>query len=400
MKTSHLITGLKLMILAIITITAPALGMFMTASAFALGSIGKGVMLTTYDPSGLAFNGKEIMSLAQNIFERVFLKPRLEQVLTVVTGIKGKEQIGFLGKLGLLGRNIGSSCAPTTSEEGITATDKFWEPAAIEDRFAQCWKDIKSSFFIWGTKNGINIADLTDTDYISFLEERFADAIWEAVLRIAYFSDTDAENVYDGGVITDDIDITYFNHLDGIWKQIFDVFTTTPTAAISRNAQASYANQKFAAADVTNQVVTVAFSTIVDEADSRLRSDPAAVFQVTWSVWRQYFKELVSIGAYTEAAWAMNQDGRKTLSYNGIPVIPMEFWDRNIRAYEDDGDKWNKPHRIILTVPTNIAVGTEESDMMSNMTTWYEKKDRTTYTDVAWRMDAKLLEEYMIAVGY
>ena len=399
MKTKHILTALKLMVLTIITITAPGLGLFMTASAFAVGSVGNG-LFTTYDPSGLAFNGKEIMSLAQNIFERVFVKPQLSSILTVITGIKAKEQIGFLGKIGLVGRNIGSSCAPTVSEEGITASDKFWEPAAIEDRFSQCWKDIKNSFFIWGTKNGIKIADLTDTEYIQFLEERFADAVWEAVLRIAYFGDTDAANVYDDGVITDDIDITYFNHIDGIWRQLFDHFTTSPTTAISRNAQASYANQEFVAADVTNKVATVAFSAIVDAADYRLKGDPNAVFQVTWSVWRQYQKELEASSATNELAWVMMQDGKKALAYNGFPVIPLDFWDRNIRAYEDTGSKWNKPHRILFTVPTNIAVGTEETEMMSQMETWYEKKDRTVYTDIAWRMDAKVLEEYMTSVGY
>lgn len=400
MKTSHLITSLKLLMLGMITIMAPALGLFMTASAFALGSIGGGVMLTTYDPTGLTFNGKEIMSLAQNIFERVFLKPQLSDVLTVITGIKAKEQIGFLGNLGLVGKKGGDTCPIPVSDEQISVTQKYWDPGTIEDRFAQCWKDIKNTFFIWSTKNGIDIADLTDTEYMQFLEERFSDAVWEAVLRIAYFADEDAENVYDGGVITDDIDVAYFNMIDGVWKQLFDEYTTTPNASITKNAASTYALQRFDSTDTTNKVVHGYFSEMIDEGDERLTGDPNAVFQVTWSVWRQYQKELQQSVATNELAWTMTQEGKKILAYNGIPVVPMRFWDRNINLYENTTVKWNKPHRILLTVPTNIVVGTEESDMMSQMVTWYEKKDRTVYTDIAWRMDALMLEKYMTAVGY
>lgn len=404
-KLSHLITTLKFMVLSVLIATAPIAGVVMLFSAVAMGAVAtQGAFATsTYDPSGLTFTTKEVQSLAQVIYERVFKKPMLSDILTVVTGIKAKENIGYLGRLGLVGVTAGASCAPAVSAQQITELQKAWDPNTFEDRFTQCWKDIKASFWVWGLKNGIDKADLTDTDYMNFIEDRITDALWEAILRKAFFDDKQAALVSGSGVIVNSVpSINYFNTIDGIWDQLFTIYGVTPTTAIAKNAGTTFVGQAFTAADVTNKVIHGNFNEIIDGADYRLKDateESGMKLLVTWSVYRQYQKELQT---YTnlEVAYQNVVNGNKQLTFDGIPVVPLNFWDRYIRTYEQNGTKYNKPHRILLSNKDNLAIGVEESDMLSNMATWYERKDRTVYTDISLQMDAKVLNDSLTAVGY
>jgi len=166
------------------------------AITIALGMNTAGLALNILTPGDLTWNGKEIMSLQEAILERFFNKPALQQFHTLKTGIKAKQQIAFLGSLGLIGKSR-SSCSTTVDTPSITNTEKFWNPCKIGFRVEPCWTDILETFFVWGMNNGIKKEDLTNTDFFAFLKDRFSDAMYEASLRHIWFGDTDAANADD-----------------------------------------------------------------------------------------------------------------------------------------------------------------------------------------------------------
>lgn len=359
--------------------------------------------MAIFDPNDLNFNGEEIKNSAEAVFISAFAQPAVDQLFTIVNGIKSKKQIAILGRFnGLLGRGKGG-CTPTGREVSTPMTQKIWETATISDRLAYCWTQLEDTFWIWGTKNGIEKADLTATDFVLYIEELLKTELVETYMRIAYFNDLDAELVTDGGVVTDGTDLAFFNRIDGIWKQAFAIGTAHPerlTGGIlaTRNAGASYAAQAFTATDTTNMAVSNLLLDVELSADSRLTSKEGLVFQVTKSVYDQYRRELTkaNVNFTTERL----ENGMEMLNAGGIPVVKVEFWDRIIRQYFDNGTKWHLPHRAILTVPNNIQIGTEEESTFSTYDVFYDKKDKTTYVDFQFDIDAKIILDHEVQLSY
>lgn len=362
-------------------------------------------------PSDLTFNGEEVKAVSECIMEEVFAKPAITELLTPYTGIKAKKQIAFLGRInGLVGqKHDNSSCAPTENTSGITNSEKFWEPAYIDDRFSECWDDLLDTFFIYGTKNGVNKADLTSTEFADFFIERYQDAIYEMFYRFVWFGDTAADDTAGGGVfVVSGFAETRWNAFDGIWKQIFAIVTadaSRKTAGLAaKNAETTFADQAFDSTDTTNKVVTNMLQNLIFDADYRLQEKSDKIIIVTKSVADQYVRELEAHAANgVEVAFEMLQDGISVLKRMGVTIYAFSFWDRIITAYQrQDATEtaYYLPHRALLTTKENLAFGTEEEGNLSEVDIFFDKKDKKTYFDFGANLDAKVLEDYMIQAAY
>jgi hypothetical protein len=352
--------------------------------------------------SDLTFNGEEIKSLSEAIFTAYYNKPNLSEVHTLVTGIKSKKQIAILGLLGLVGKKQ-SSCSTTANAGTIPMSEKFWEPEYIGDRFEQCFTDLLETFFVWGLKNGVEKADLTSTDFANFLEERIGDAVVESIYRHVWFSDTDAANYSDSpaGVIKNGVDKTYFNSIDGFWKQIFAIATadTTKKVAISKNSGNSYANQKFDSTDTGNEVATKFLQDMIDGADERLIDTEDKIILATKSVVDQYKRERKAKTGI-DVAYQRVESGMQYIEIDGIRVFAMSIWDRIIKAYFDNGTKYHLPHRALLVSKATLQIGTEEEGNLSELDPFYDKKSKSYIVDFGFNLDAKVVEDYKIMAAY
>ena len=88
------------------------------------------------------------------------------------------------------------------------------------------------------------------------------------------------------------------------------------------------------------------------------------------------------------------------LRYRGIEVVMMDVWDRFIDTYQNNGTKRNVPHRIVLTVSTNIPVGTLADGDFGTVDAFFDKYNRVNVVDGVYSLDAKLLEDYLTSVAY
>lgn len=357
--------------------------------------------MPTLNPADLTFNGQEIKSISEAVFESVFAKPDLNAFHSVVEDIKVKTQIVILGRLNApVGLGAGG-CDPVANPATITNTEKFWQPATVSDRITECAKDLLATFFTWGLKNGLAKNDLTGTDYAIFLEERYGDEIKEAIFRIAWFGDT-AAAIQPAGVIATGTNLALFNKIDGFWKQLFTIATATParlTAGLgSRNGQASFALQEFTAADTTARVVTNTLQNMKYGSDTRFRALTNLTHVVTQSVSDQYERELIA--AQTPYTSERLENGFTALKAGGITVLAFEFWDRMIRAYEHNGVKYNLPHRITLINPDNMQIGTPQSSAFTEMDLIYDKTSKKNHFDFEFDMDAKIILDYEIQLAY
>lgn len=364
------------------------------------------------NPADLAFNGEEVKTVAECIMEEVFSKPALTEFLTPYTGVKAKKQIVFLGKInGLVGqKHTTDQCAPVENTGTITNTQKFWEPAYIDDRFSECWDDLLDGFFIYATQNGIDKSDLTSTEFADFFVERFNDAIAEMLLRFIWFGDTDAATIADspqGYFAVADFVAKRWNAFDGLWVQLFAIVAANSsrktTGLAAKNAQATFLLQEFDATDTTNKVVMTTLQNMIFGADYRLRDKADKLFLVTQSVADQLQRELQAYAAGgIEIAFKFITDGISMLQYNGVRVYAFSFWDRMIRGYmrNASGLGYYLPHRALLSTKTQLVFGTEEETDLAKVDIFYDKTDKKNYFDIGSNLDAKVLEDYMVQLAY
>lgn len=355
------------------------------------------------DFSQVTYNIGQIEDLSEIFFDSVFLTPALEQFHTVVTGIKAKKQLIFMGEIGLSGKKQ-ASCDWESNPNVIPQSEKEWSPEYIGDRFEECFIDLLDTYFVWlggGLKSGVDKPDLTNTAWSAFLEERVGRSATEAALRHAWLGNTAAENVVDGGVIKNGVDIEYFNAIDGFWIQFLQIVAANAAQriTIAKNAGANYAAQMFDAADIAAKTVTNIFNQMIFGADMRLRESGDLQIVCTQSMFDQYILERQSV-TNIDLAYTRVEGGISTIQIQGVTVIPFSFLDRMIRTYENNGTKYNNPHRAVFTTKKNLMIGVEETSNISDLDPFYDKKDKKYYVDYAYNLDALVARDYLVMVAY
>jgi hypothetical protein len=347
------------------------------------------------NPADLTFNGQEAKDIGEAVIESIFENPAVADLMTVYDGIVTKKQIPFLGTLSKITK-IDAGCGSGVSANNIPMTEKFWEPENLKIWLQLCAEDLLNSFWVYAQKLGMDRSDVTGTTIASFVVERMTAAAQEDLLRIIWFNDKAADNVSGGGVITNGVSLTDYNIIDGLWKQIFDVVTATPARkiAISENAGANKAAQLNLAA---GKALTT-FQKMIAGADSRLKSAPDKILLCTTTLLENYATYLESQGA--DASFIRIENGYSTLRYRNITIYGIDFWDRTIQADFDNGTTYDLPNRALLTTKMNLAVGSDRLADAESFKVYYSEDTELNNFKGKYRVDAKLLQDYLIQVAY
>lgn len=348
-------------------------------------------------PAQLTFNGEEIRSIREAILEAVFTKPAISEFHTIYEDIVTTKQIPFLGRLGKITR-ADAGCSSSPLSAGITMSEKFWEPQRFEIWLQECYTNLEDTFFVWSKQRGLNEPDLTGTDFASFLVERITDAMAEDAQRIAWFGDKDAASIDDTptGKLSTGVSALDYNVIDGFWKQLFTIGTANPSQvySISENALSTFALQDALATDRAYLV----FQNLMNKADYRLRSATNKVIIATQSLVDNYASYLESKS--NDASFIRIEEGFSVLRYRNQNIIGYDLWDRYIRADFSNGTKYDLPHRAVYTTVSNLALGVDQASALADLDQWFEKKEKTTNFRGGYKMDAKVLESYMVALAY
>lgn len=350
-------------------------------------------MATKFDISALTLNPQEVTDVSAAVVEQVFIQNDLNEINDIQTGIQMKEQIVFVGQLGVGGEAL-TGCTPA-EQDALVFTQKYWDPALIAGRFTNCQNDLNKLFKLFqkAEKANPDFFDKENKPEMNMLAAAIIESIKTSVHAKAWYSDTAADDFAGGGNFTNGTNLGLFNQIDGLWKQIF-ADGTAYRYTIAENAGVSYAAQALA----DGKGFTI-LKDLYNGADPRLLGNPDAKFVVTRSIWDNYLDYLESTqnsGGFIE----VTEDGRQMLKYRGYPVIMNNEWDRLQNLYQNNGTVVFRPHRAVFTVPGNIPIGTLSETDLQSLESWYEKKDKSNIVDFAYFLDAKLLESYMIAVAY
>lgn len=351
--------------------------------------------------AAVAWNGKEVAQFQDAVMESMYSNPELTTFHNVVENIVAKQQIVFLGHLSKITK-ADAGCNDSPTSKTSTATEKFWMPEAVKFWISECATNLEETFFVWGLNKGIKRDDLTMGDFADYMMETMEYALVEDAQRIIWFNDPDHNTVDNSpGLLTLGTDITDYTIITGLWSQIYDIVAADPTklVSISENALGTYALQDALAS--TTAVATL--RSMYQNADKRLKHDPDKFFILTDSLVDNYQTWLETQAV--DSSFTRVQAGERGqfdtgLRFRGIPIFCFDFWDRTIRADFDNGTTYYQPHRALLTTKANIPVGVDGADAMKTIEQFYLPKEQTSNWRGMYKIDAKVLKDYLIMAAY
>jgi len=351
------------------------------------------IKMTAIDLAKFTFTAEQIRDINELAFDDILKAPDLNLITTLYPGIVYDKEIGFIGEGGLVGV-ARQGCKPTPQDWNIATRKVVWEPKAWEVLLDECWTTLESTCVIYAMKTGVDVADLSTTDYYAIVSQVLKDAIKKFIIRMFWFGDLDASHVSDGGIITDSFNTSYFTILNGFWKQLMEQSTANPSqkVVITENAASTYAAQELSPESAKKYLQQLKY-----KAPILLRSKTEgfiACTQTVYDAWEQWNQ-----GKELESLYTNLLDGTKVIKAFGIPLIPMPVWDEMIAQFENTGTKLNNPHRALYVTKDILAVGVDGTNSFENMNVWYEKKDRMVYTELMGRADAKLLNPAMFQLA-
>jgi len=347
------------------------------------------------DLSKFTFTAEQIRDINELVFDQIIHAPELDYIHTIHPGIVFDKEVGFLTGGGLVGV-AAQGCDPTPQDFQIGSRMVKWQPKRWEVLISECYTELEQTAALYAMKNGVMTADLTDTDYMAIVVEFLSQSIRDFFYRVAWFGDTAAENVTDGGQITNGVDVDYFTLIDGFWKQLTAGVTANSAlgVTIAANAKASKALQMN---DFTTQEAHDTLAAMYYGAPIEMRASGNMRFLVTQSVADKYQQYLSGLGI--ESQYKNLVDGIPALTFAGIPVIPLPIWDKMIQSYQDLGSTFYKPHRAVLIEKLNLGIGTGSTGALDDLDIWYDKTSRKNYVQAMDTIDAKLLNSsrFMLA---
>jgi hypothetical protein len=323
---------------------------------------------------------------------------KLDQLHPILQGIKAKQQVAYLGDLDKITK-LDAGCGLGAESREIPISAKWWDPQDLKVWQTECYTDTINTLFAWGQKNGIERADLTNTEYLDMVIEAVERAMPKDAFRIAWFAHKDAANIANGGKLKAGVLPTDYNQINGFWEQIIAIMTANPAQKVDipENGAASKTAQLNLAAD---RAINVFEELLTGPAiDSRLIGDDNRVIYCTASLFNNYKKYLRSF-PNIDASYERIEGRYDSLMFDGVRIISISDWDRIIRADFDNGTTYDLPHRAVLTTRDNLPVGVDASEALSDVQVFFDPVTELNHVKGGYKMDVMVAVDFMIAAAY
>ncbi|MDR2087113.1 MAG: hypothetical protein LBP72_08050 [Dysgonamonadaceae bacterium] len=354
-----------------------------------------------------AVSNQGITDLRELLFLSVLQFGSINETMDVLTGVVPGSRLGGVGELEPVGRPS-NGCAPDWKSSKIGTLEKTWNLGAYEIAESICYADLEQTMVQFAMRTGTDRADLTGTDYIdAIVEPRLRLAMEKMIWRLFWFGDTAAANVNivdgvnTGGNITSGVDPTLFTVTDGLFKRLLAITAANAEqrVVISANAQATKAAQLDALK--ATGVATSIFDRLVYDAPMKLRQKSDKILLVTQTLADALAIDVKANNKGSDLQWESLFDGFITATkYNGQTILALPIWDEMIRAFEDTGTKWNKPHRAVLASKNTLKGGVNSSNMIADLQIFFSQKDQTNYLLAKDKVGTLTWEDELVMFAY
>lgn len=340
---------------------------------------------------------ENLASIRDAVQETMYNDEDLNRFVTI-NRVKNGDPIALIGELEMVGKS-GGGCDPVYEEKGIANSLKRWELGDWQIPIKMCYESVKGTIAEYSLNTGTQIGDLTNTDIMTIYTAALTRAIQQMIWRFGWFGDKSAQNVSEGGKITNGVDTSHFDTCDGLFKRIFAACTQNPAqrTEITANAEATTAAQKTKL--LTKGYATDLVDKILMDADSRILDDGSAVLFMTRSLADALTYDIKK--SYQNIMpWETIFNGLDVANYNGVTIARVSIWDRLITANEKGAATANLPYRAVFANPKHLMVGTDADSLISDLDIWFSKKERRNYMYAQGKIGTALLEDNMIHAAY
>ena len=345
----------------------------------------------------LHFTADELRSLNELVVTAVLESPSLDQLHTLVTGIKNDKRIGIIpGTFGLVGK-AAQSCNPVAHCYENTAIEKTWEPRYLEIIIDMCVDEVQDTLMRLALNCGIEVYDLTKTQIFEFILGILSKDIEKMIFRHVWFGDQNAANA-PGGIITPGVDVGFFNVINGFFQQLAVIYAadTDRQTTIAENYLPT-TNQQINT--MTNLQALNYLNSVIDNAVPELASQPDRILLVTRTIFQRAYRALQDKKAATSCDCQVLENGFTFMNWDGVPLYSIPLWDQWIMAYENNGTTLNVPNRIVYTTKSNLNIGMACQGLFENVNSFYDQRSRINRIEAVDAFDAKIIDDRLVQVG-
>lgn len=347
----------------------------------------------TYSPS-YTFPG----NLPTELFRKPTIgTPALSDIFTIRQGIRTDEYLILVANLEKI-LKAATGCNPTYTTAG-TFSDRKISVGKFEVNQSWCKSDFIATASVLTNdpkivENGLDGYDLKGEVRRVWMEEQI-DAIRRDIFRILFFGN-DASGNAD------------YNVIDGVLVKLYDAFANYCVKRVGNDLPNTWNSL------LTTDQAYNALKALHTKSSVILKQIPPneKVFWVTGSMYENLlesyesktngatemqFKMIldgVSMGVGTQIV--KSPDGGPTLTYRGIPVIPLYLLDNYL---EDSANPFYNSLRHFAIYTTsgkskyaNLVLGTESASDLDRIEMFYDQRTKTTYSQYESRFGTNFIQ--------
>ena len=315
----------------------------------------------------------QIEELSEILFLSAIKKGSLAEVATVKTGVVDNKPLVAFDGIGIIGKES-KGCGQSFDKINIEGVEKRWSLKEWAVNKSICYKELEDTIVDFVKDSGITIEDLTESDYVKeillpLIEKSMIEMMW----RYAWFNDTAAATVSEGGVITDGMDLEYFTLNDGLFKRIFAIMAEKPAQHVAIAANGAETITKQRGELYTKGVPTNIMDKMIAAKSPKLSGKNKVSFKMTEAFADALAWDLKQCNS-GDLVFTETREGVKIAKYGGYEVLVVPMWDYLIAKFEDNGTTLNKPYRVILSSKDDLLVGTGSEDSLAQFKYGYDEK--------------------------
>lgn len=331
--------------------------------------------------------GTHITTLKELAEERSLGLIDNKEVFTIVEGVTEQTEYGYFGGIEGVIRKDGG-CNSTYSKIDFPVRTGRWSPVPMRINIAECYTTLEGTMLQYMLKKGVSRLDISDSDYISFLENLILGAIKKDFTRLAFFGNKE-HSVHSTGsgtqVLRTGVNPEDYNLINGLFTA-FEKMTTddqTKRVTIAENAKNTYAEQTKLAEDTAYNVFTELIDkadplTFVGEAQPIILATKSLVTNLSRFLRKEFKNELTL---------SKMEGGYETVEFEGVKIVTHQWLDQIIRRDFNNGTKYNNPHRALLLDKSECQLGIDSLGSLSDLQIGYDLRSDEVLIKGALRAD-------------
>jgi len=232
-------------------------------------------------------------------------------------------------------------------------------------------------------KKGYDVYNLEATQIQTLLLEVFGMAVGDDLYRQIFLNDTTLTN-------------NDYTAYDGIYKRL-------KAGALAADGTVRVA-ATIADADINSTNIVATLDSYVNAQPSAMKYNISKAdkrFYVTPTVYEAWEMKLTELGSL-ESSKVQLIEGVDALKFRGIPMVNLQQIDEYILQDFSTASPVSSAtmnNRIILTNPQNHIIGTDLLTDTANAEFWYERKDKTNYARLNYRVGYNYIDGAENVIG-